>query len=677
MARNRTADEVFTAAFAAGLAPDPDYSVSEWADHYRQVPSEVSARPGAWSTEVVPFLRQIMDCLSASDPTERVVLMKSAQVSGTEAAINWLMYVADAAPGPAQVVHPTTELAKGFVREKWKPSVDATAKVRAKIVEQKSRDGGSTTQFSKFPGGFIRFTGANSGASFRQRSVRFMVKDDLDGWPADCDGEGDPSKLADKRTTTYWNRKIFEVSTPTTKASSRIYRSYRNSDQRIYKVPCPECGHYQRLVWDQLRWEAGQPATAAYECEDCGCLIPHSRKGQMLAGGYWEAQAPGEGKAAGFHLSELYSPFSSWAAMVSAFENAADDEFEQKVFWNTALGETWEEKGEAPPWETLFDRREAYPVGRVPPGVIFLTAGVDVQRDRLEYEVVGWDDQWRSWSIEYGVLDGDTSQPEVWQALATVARATYPDVNNLGRPIEMMAVDAGYQTEMVYGFCRTRENAMAVKGSNAKDHPDLGRPKKVDFTFNGRLKKKGAVLWIVGDHRIKQRLYDWFRQSPPREAGEEYPFGYCHFPAYTSDYFKQLTAERLVLRQRRGFTEYEWEKTGRNEALDCRKYSYAAAVRYRQGFRDAERLRRQAEAVGIETGPEQVELAELWSKPVPKDQETPLAHETATGRLSRDEQADEAAPAAASGGEQKTLDPAVVRARKRAPRKRGVRGKVG
>ncbi|HYD29203.1 phage terminase large subunit family protein [Brevundimonas sp.] len=574
-------------AFAAGLEPDPDLKVSEWAAAHVVLPPEVTARPGPWDNALVPFGREIQDVLSPSHPAERVVLMKSAQVAGTAFATNWLMFVACAAAGPAMVVQPSIDLARAFSVEKLGPTIEATAIARKRVVEQKSRDGGSATRFKRFPGGFLVLTGANSAAGLRQRSIRYLLKDDLDGWPDEVDGEGDPSDLADKRCETFWNRKIFEVSTPTLKGFSKIEKAFEASDKRFYMVRCPhpQCGHEQRLVWERVQWTKGAPETAVYVCAGCGADIAHKHKPAMLAGGRWLATAPGPGKAVGFHISALYSPFVTWEQMARKHEAAEGDPKAEKVFTNTYLGETFEERGEAPPWEALAERAraaDAYRRNTVPSAACFLTAGCDVQGDRLEVEVVGWAPGEVAYSIDYRVFYGNTADADdpCWRALAALYEETFFDSRGAALPIEVLAVDEGYRTQTVQTFVRGRMRAIAVKGVDGWKVPVLGRRAYVQFKENGRTIKRGHAYYPVGTWDAKREIYDRLGLAPGAD-GRSVPRGYCHFPAdYPEDYFRGLTAETLISDESKGgYDRRRWKKTGRNEPLDCRVYAWAAACR--------------------------------------------------------------------------------------------------
>lgn len=602
-------------AFSAGLEPDPELLVSAWAAEHIRLPSDVSARPGPWDNDLLPFGREIMDVLSPSDPTERVVLMKSAQVGGTALATNWLLFIACAAPGPAMVVQPSIDLAAAFSAEKLGPTIDSSPIAKARVVEQKSRDGGSRTRFKRFRGGFLILTGANSAAGLRQRSIRYLLKDDLDGWPDEVDGEGDPSDLAEKRTQTYWNKKILEISTPTVKGISKIERSFEASDKRFFMVECPHCLEAQRLVWENVQWEPGRPETARYYCAGCGTGIEHRHKPAMLAGGRWVATSPGAGKAAGFHVSELYSPFTSWAAMAAAYEASEGDPKARKVFVNTALGETYEEAGEAPPWIDLFERAKLYRAGTVPRPVCFLTAGADVQGDRIEVEIVGWAPGEVSYSIDYRIFYGTTADPEAecWRRLAALYDEPFTDDRGLALKLEMLAIDAGYNTNTVQRFTRGRMRAIAIKGVDGWNKPVLGRPRTVQFKQNGRTIKRGDRYFPVGTWPAKREIYERLRLDPPAD-GRSLPPGFCLFPAeYPEEYFKGLTAEVMTTDAIRGFDRLRWRKTGRNEPLDCRVYAVAAAYSAGMDKLTAAAWAALEAARGNSRPPDQRDMADLWA----------------------------------------------------------------
>ena len=567
------------------LRPDPLLSVSQWADAHRFLSPTASGEPGLWRTERTPYLKEIMDCLSSSNPVEKVVFMKGAQIGGTEAGNNWIGYVIHHAPGPMLSVQPTVEAAKRNSKQRIAPLIDSTPVLRERVKEARSRDSGNTVQSKEFPGGILVMTGANSAVGLRSMPVRYLFLDEVDAYDFDVDGEGDPVSLAVQRTITFANRKIFLVSTPTIQGFSRIEMEYEASDKRRWWVPCPHCQEYQILKEQRLRWPKGQPELAAYYCEHCELKIASHQKAAMNAFGEWRKENP-VSNVAGFHLSGLNSPWLSWA-QIAERKAAAKDDAAMKVYVNTIEARTWTESGEAPEWQRLYDRREDYRIGMVPEGGLFLTAGVDVQKDRLEMEIVAWGRERESWSIDYRVLMGDPVKPDVWRQLDDVLAESFTHTNHINLPIVKLAIDTGYATQEVYDWVRRQapDRVIAVKGVERLSAA-IGTPSSIDVTHQGKRKRRGLMVWPVGSSFCKSELYGCLRKDRPTdkqlEEGEPYPSGYCHFPKYGEEYFKQLTAERLVtVKDKRGFPHREWRKLReRNEALDCRVYARAAAAAY-------------------------------------------------------------------------------------------------
>lgn len=570
--------EAYQTSFNSGLRPDPLLKVSEWADGFRMLSQTASSEPGRWRTERTPYLKEIMDALSPSSPVEKVIFMKGAQIGGTEAGNNWIGYIIDQAPGPMLVVQPTVEMGKRWSKGRLAPLIDDTPALRDKVKDPRSRDSGNTVQSKEFTGGIVVVTGANSAVGLRSMPVRYLFLDEIDAYPGDADGEGDPVSLAIQRTATFARRKILLVSTPTIQGLSRIEREFEASDQRYYWVPCPHCHTFQILKWPQVQWD-DEPLNAHYVCIECKEKIQHHQKTWMLANGQWRAASESNGKIAGFHISSLYSPVGwlSWGQAAQNFLHAKENEQLLKVWINTTLGETWVDKGEAPDWQRLFERKENYPIGVVPFGGLVLTAGVDVQKDRIEVEIVAWGQKRESWSVDYQVFEGDPGKASTWQHLSALMSTLFLSEDGLERPISMIAVDAGYATQEVYGWIRSQPpgRVMAVKGIDKALVP-VGAPSRVDVTILGQKLRRGAKLWPVGVSVLKSELYHVLKLS---QSDEGFPAGYCHFPAYGPEYFKQLTAEQLVTKISKGYPKREWQKIReRNEALDCRVYARAAAI---------------------------------------------------------------------------------------------------
>jgi phage terminase large subunit GpA-like protein len=574
-------------ARADGLRPEVQLTVSQWADAYRRLPKKSSAEPGPWRTDRTPYLREIMDCMSTTSDVEEVVFMKCAQVGGSEAILNVTGYVIDHAPGPAMIVQPTIDLAKRFSRQRLEPLVTVTPRVAAKVAPARDRDSGNTMLTKEFPGGQLILTGANSAVGLRSMPAQYVLLDEIDGYPTDVDEEGSPIALVEARQRTFARRKRMKVSTPTIAGRSAAEAAYEETDKRRYYVPCPHCGEMQPLEFGQLTWTrlGLTPDRAVYVCRACSAGIEDHHKTDMLARGEWRAEAPERiGKVRGYHLNALYAPLGwmSWGEIAAQFVKVHKDPEKLRVFVNTVLGEAWTSKGEAPEWEGLQRRRDAYKIGTVPDGVVLITAGVDVQKDRVVYEVVGWGRGKRSWSIDYGELPGDTADLDdgPWSQVDELLGRLYPHASGAVMPIRMLCVDSGYNTQTVYSWARKYplNRVAAVKGV---DHGGMlvGAPTPVEISVRGRKLKRGGRLWPVCVNIAKSELYGWLRLEAPAD-GADTPPGFCRWPQYDEEYFKQLTAEQLVARKtRRGFLRTEWELIpGRqNHVLDARVYARAAA----------------------------------------------------------------------------------------------------
>jgi phage terminase large subunit GpA-like protein len=580
------------------LRPPPQLTVSTWAERHRILGSRASSEPGPWRTARTPYLKEIMDALSAVHPARRVVFMKGAQVGATESGNCWLGYILHHVPAPVLAVQPTVELAKRFSRQRIDPLLEETPALRERVAPARARDSGNTLLSKEFPGGILVLTGANSAVGLRSMTARFLFLDEVDAYPGDVEGEGDPIALAEARARTFgWRRKAFLVSTPTIAGRSRIEREYQASDQRRFFVPCPHCAAMQWLRFERLLWEKGNPRSVAYHCETCDGAIEEHHKTAMLAGGEWrptaEAQDP---HTVGFHISALYSPVGwlSWEQIARDWEAAQGKPEDLKTFKNTVLGETWQEQGEAPDWERLVERREDFPMGVVPLGALVLTAGVDVQDDRIECDVWGWAEGFSSWLVDHVVIDGSPREGSVWDRLAALLARDRPRQGGGTMRIARLCVDTGGRdTAAVYGHLRRlRDPRVApTKGVDgwSRAQPVQG-PTWVDALINGQKLRRGLKLWTVSVSTWKTDLYR--RLWLGRGDGAEFPPGWVHLPqAIEVEWVKQLVAEQLrTAKDRRGFARQEWAKLReRNEALDCAVLARAAlwllgADRYGERF---------------------------------------------------------------------------------------------
>ena len=603
-------------AWRRGMRPDPDLTVSGWADRHRWLSSRASAEPGRYRTARTPYLRDIMDALSPGHPAQRVSFMKAAQVGATEAGNNWIGFVIHHAPGPMLAVLPTVEMAKRASRGRIDPLIADSAALSERVSPARSRDAGNSMLSKEFPGGLLVLTGANSATGLRSMPARYVFLDEVDAYPASADEEGDPVTLAEARTTTFAHRrKLFMVSTPTIRGLSRIERAFEASDQRRYYVPCPHCGAMQWLQFERLRWAKRRPETAAYHCEGCDRPIAEHHKTDMLARGEWRATAvPADPKAIGFHLSALYSPigWKSWEQIARDWLAAQGSDEMLRAARNTLLGETWVESGDAPDWQRLADRREVF-AAQIPAGGLFLTAGADVQKDRIEVDVWAWGRGLQSWLVDHVVIAGGPDDPQCWEALTGLLSRTWAHEHGALMTLAKLAIDTGYESAAVHGWARSQGFAQVapVKGLEGFNRATpVSGPTFVDATLGGRRLRRGARLWSVATATFKAETYRHLRlerrSDEARAAGAPHPPGTIHLPDWAdSEWLKQLVAEQLVtIRNKRGYARQEWQKMReRNEALDARVYARAAAW-ILGADRFDERMWRDLETqAGVETPP--------------------------------------------------------------------------
>lgn len=575
--------ELCAAAIVDGAALEPLLTVSEWADRYRILSSVASAEPGPWKTERTPYLREIMDLLSPSCPIERIVVMAGAQTGKTECGNNWIGYIIHLNPGPILMVLPTVETAKRVSKQRIAPMIDSTPVLRARVAEARARDSGNTVQVKEFAGGVLIITGANSSAGLRSMPIRFLFMDEIDNYPGDVDGQGDPVSLAEKRTSTFARRKIFLPSTPTIKGVSRIEAEFLASDQRRYFIPCPSCGHMDYLTWrdpahHRIEWDEGRPETAHMVCSACGAAAEEWRKTQMLLHGQWRATAAGDGRSAGFHLPALYSPVgwkSSWAACAAEFLRAKENPFLLKAWVNTVLAETWEEAGDSVEVGSLKSRLEQY-AAEVPHGVGVLVAAVDVHPMRLEAQVVGFGDREESWLIAFEQLMGDASSADVWFKLDQFLQQPFAHESKRVIHVERAVVDTGGDnTEDAYKYCaaRTASGVYAIKGGSLTGLPLVQRPSMRN--------RYGIPLHILCVDTGKALVMGRMQIRTPGP-------GYMHLSQDIVDdeYLEQLSAERAIRKYVKGRGSVRvWEKIrARNEALDLTVYSLAALYTTGEAF---------------------------------------------------------------------------------------------
>lgn len=554
----------------AGLRPPPEMTISQWAEKYRVLAGSASSEPGRWSNERTPYLVEIMDELSPQSSATDVVFMKGSQIGGTEVLINTALYYIKHCPSPIGAFQTTEQTAKRFLKQRMNPAFAA--------MGMEDIFYGDEMYLKEFPGGVLVTGWSNSPSHFRSAPFRIFLGDEISEWPKDCGGQGDPCELGRRRTTNFPRRKLFWNSTPGIDGECRITEMFFGGDQRHYQVPCPHCGELHKWEWANIAWDCDAdghdlPETVRMKCPHCGAEYGEHYKTELMAQGQWVKENP-DGDYPSFHINALYSPLGwySWKNAVWDFLKAKGDVNKMKSFANNVLGEAWSlDGGKVIDPNGLMTRCEEYDA-EVPDGAVVLTAGVDVQDDRLEVEIVGWGRGLENWGITNRVLIGNPSESFVWEALDSVLMAGYGNSMNEKLYVAAALIDSGgHHTADVYRYTskRERRNIFACVGKAGLARPLVTRPKKTD-----KSSVYDANIVNVGVDIAKDQFYDWIAIERPGP-------GYCHFPAkpdeYNSEFFAQLTAEKRFKKWVRGAQVWAYKKLRqRNEALDKRNYARGA-----------------------------------------------------------------------------------------------------
>ena len=571
------------AAVRRNLAPPPKLTLSQWAARYARLSAETSAETGRF--HAFPYQPGIMDAVT--DPgVHTVTVKKSARVGYTKIVDHIAGYFVHQDPSPVFIVQPRIEDAEDYMESEIEPMIRDTPVLAELAGEAKAKDSRQTKKKRSFRNGAsIRVVGANSPGGFRRITARIIILDEVNGYPVRGAGtEGDQVKLAAKRGESFWNRKLILGSTPTVKGASRITRSWENSDQRFFNVPCPHCGEFQVLEWGGreaphgLKWRKDDdgvplPETAHFVCRHNGCIIEEVDKHTMVARGEWRATRPFTGHA-GFHIWAAYSlfPNAAWHQLVREWIEVKDDPLGRQTFINLVLGEDYEDAGDRALEEGRIAARAEIWSDEVPETVAAITKGVDVQDDRIEIETVGWGHNEESWSLAYDVIEGEFSDPAVQAQLDAHLKRSYAAPS--GRRLVAMATcidSGGHHTQDVYQFAKARlaRRVWAIKGESAR----MGQRSPVWPTKRPSRRNKSAFRpVIIGVNAAKDVVRQRLHVDTPGP-------GYMHFPADRDiGYYSQLLAERLITKSANGVRYRVWElSAGRaNEALDCRVYAYAA-----------------------------------------------------------------------------------------------------
>jgi phage terminase large subunit GpA-like protein len=551
----------------AAFTPPPKLKLSEWLESHIHLPAGSSAVPGP--LRLWPWQRQIADAIS--DPLlERVTLVKAARVGFTTLLTGAIGSFVANDPAPILVLLPTEADARDYMVSDIEPIFSASPALAKALAADRGPEADRDTLTSKrFPGGSLKIVAAKSPRNLRRHTTRILLIDEADAMEPSA--EGDPISLGEMRTLTFANRKIIIGSTPIFEDTSAVIRGYGESDRRVYEVPCPECGGYTEIMWQHIVWPEGEPSAAAFQCPHCNEIIPERHKPAMVAAGLWRATKPEVECHAGFRLNSLVSLLvnARWGTLAKEFLSAKSDPARLQSFTNTILGQGWSTPSMINE-DALAARAEAFDLNAIPPEVLIVTAGADVQDDRVEISVVGWTRESVACVLGHFTVWGSFQDDSTWLELDELLRTRWRHPHGGQLKIDAACVDAGDgdHFDKVLNFCfpRMGRRVFASKGLfGARPAFQMAKGKRI-----------GDKLALIGVDGIKNVIFDRLQR------GRGIRFSKSLEPVY----YEQLASERRVVRYVRGQPTRRFERIGksRNEALDCLTYAFAARTPVKVGF---------------------------------------------------------------------------------------------
>ena len=562
--------------------PPPPVDLEAWACRNIVFSARESQYPGPYNTELFPFFSEVLKALGPDDPCRFVTFKKSAQVGGTVLATIFVLGIQALDPCDFLYVHPTEDNAARWSKLKLKPMLRGTPAV-ARFFPERSRDGGDSILFKERSDGrgSILISGANSPASLSQVSMPRQIQDDLSKWQPN--EAGNPEQQADSRSRGYEFAKLFKISTPLVSPGCKITRNFEAGSQEVYLVPCPHCGFEHALEWENMlaNLDEKAPEDAHFTCPDCGGVIEQHHRHGMVSRGRWHARNP---QALRYHRSfdlwSAYAPLQSWETVAREWFKAKGDPASERVFLNDTVGRAYDAKGDAPPWESLRDRAEQSEIerGHLPAWAVLVSAGIDVQKDRVEWQVIGWGRDFRRHVVDAGVITGHVSEAQTQAAMDGFLGLTFRHASGRQLGIDIAAIDGNAWTEDVWSWAKRHPKArlIMVRGVGAENAPLIARVKR-ERNRRGMLLKYASRFYNIGASVLKMGLYRNVTKTDPMERG------FVSFPrGLPEEYFRQLTAEsRQPVKRRDGYTDWKWVKDPNqaNEMLDTMVQAEAAAIK--------------------------------------------------------------------------------------------------
>lgn len=581
----KTARELWQYISKNGLKPLPKTSVSQWADNHRMLSSGISAEPGKWKTSRAPYQKDIMNAFTEPG-IYRVVVKSSSQIGKSDMMNNVIGRFAHLDPCAIMMIQPTIDMAQDYSKTRIAPMIRDTKVLNTLFYDVKSRDANNTILSKVFPGGRLIMCGANSPAGLASRPIRILLADEVDRFPDSAGTEGDPVDLAAKRMTTFWNSCMGLFSTPTNEGSSRIDEEYLAGTQEEWQHKCPNCGEYHLLRhidmtvdYKEIKTPSGKKTVIVndvkWRCPHCGFSFSEKEMKQTPQK-YISRNADAlKNGIRSFFVNGFTSPWMTWSKIMREWLEAKGDPEREKVIMNTVFGESYKQKGAFEDEQIFLRRRESYGA-ELPNGVLLLTAAIDTQDNRLEYEVVGWGKEEECWGIRKGIVLGAPNQARTWKEIDNILDKTYHFADGKGLKVVRTFIDSGgHYTSDVYNYCQKNfhKQRFAIKGRGGPGIPLIYKIAKAN---NAK-----APLILLGVDDGKQQIMDRLSIDSPGPL-------YFHFPqdegikelsnrGYDDLYFKGIISEHKKVYKRNGVLREVWETTKnvRNEPLDLRNYNLA------------------------------------------------------------------------------------------------------
>ncbi len=575
--------------FKKGILPDPSLTYAEWAEKYFILPPG-AATPGLINLKLTPYLIEPLENMSWSSPVKEEYWMKGIQIAASTLNDIVINATVDYFQCPLIMYFGSDAMAIEYVKIRLEPAFENNPRLKGTIKDGSTKEGKSTHRLKIFPGGSLKFTGGVSEKNYRSYSAAVVLMDDIDAFPSDIGGtektkgQGNPIDLAKTRTNARQGKfKVFVQGSPTDKENSLIYAAFKNTDQRYYFVPCPFCGHLQIIDFFKIKFDrdkrgqlVGEPKL---ECESCKKLIEERYKFSMMqpeSGAKWIAtKETNDHLTVGRHLSSAYSMLGyNWVTMVKDFLKASDaikkgNPKKMVTFYNTKLGLPWDNKKSVKVIDhtKLYEDREDY---SVPPEAVIITAGCDVQANRIEVLVAGHEENSHIYCIEHKVIGGDTLidyglPGSPWNELEKYLLQTFKNSYGGQQPILHTCLDMGYRSITASPFLqKVTAKGLEITGvfgsasNSAKKKSFIGEP-----TQN----KYGVSLREVNVNEGKTMIHNKIQR------------GNVHFsthPSFTDNFFRQFAVETFDEKTQ----AWICPDHARNEAFDILNYLNAALKIY-------------------------------------------------------------------------------------------------